>query len=408
MWWVRPVDQPTTQRNLEEAVQPSHGVSLLREVGREKYLEMTEEGLRNVREGIEKNQPGRTLADVALHYALSTYFTHGLYLDGKGKRHGGQIAEGLRQYVPTPKDLGVERWKGTEEEASNTVEQAGIHCGAAQVAFTTVEPKWLYAGVTIDPDIDEIETRDRQVFVPERFKYVIVCTIQVPPVLAKRAPSELGNAADRSGWARAEMVQVMLTNFITALGYEVQSLPGPYPPFAVMAGLGEMGRMNRMVSPLFGGNVRLAALLTDLPVALDKPVDFGLQEFCVRCKKCATVCPVEALSFDDEPTWQPQGSWSAPGKKVYFENSVKCRSYLSSEATFCTACMVACPWSKQNGTALHTISRIMGSQLPVASGLMVRMDDAFGYGLTPPTMEQEEWWNYNLPSWGVDTMQGNR
>jgi epoxyqueuosine reductase QueG len=47
--------------------------------------------------------------------------------------------------------------------------------------------------------------------------------------------------------------------------------------------------MNRMVNPLFGGNVRIGAVLTDLPLAVDKPIDFGLQKFCVKCKKCATL-----------------------------------------------------------------------------------------------------------------------
>jgi len=42
--------------------------------------------------------------------------------------------------------------------------------------------------------------------------------------------------------------------------------------------------------------VRISGVITDLPVASDKPIDFGLQEFCKTCKICATECPAGALS----------------------------------------------------------------------------------------------------------------
>lgn len=47
----------------------------------------------------------------------------------------------------------------------------------------------------------------------------------------------------------------------------------PLPPSAVMAGLGELSRLNRLITPEFGPMVRVFTLLTDLPVALDKPID---------------------------------------------------------------------------------------------------------------------------------------
>ena len=87
-----------------------------------------------------------------------------------------------------------------------------------------------------------------------------------------------------------------MINFIKGLGYKARVMPGfipPIIPFALMAGLGEMGRMNRLVSPLYGGALRLDMILTDLPLALDKPIDFGLQTFCKGCKKCAKACPVD-------------------------------------------------------------------------------------------------------------------
>ena len=72
---------------------------------------------------------------------------------------------------------------------------------------------------------------------------------------------------------------------------------------AISAGLGELGRTNRLINPIFGGNVRIDGFLTDLPLAPDKPIDFGLQEFCKRCKKCAEACPSGSVSQADEQFW---------------------------------------------------------------------------------------------------------
>jgi hypothetical protein len=56
-------------------------------------------------------------------------------------------------------------------------------------------------------------------------------------------------------------------------------------PFAIEAGIGELSRLNKLVTPEFGPAVRLCKVFTDLPMACDTPIDFGL-EFCKKCKKC--------------------------------------------------------------------------------------------------------------------------
>jgi len=192
----------------------------------------------------------------------------------------------LRAHVPTPEQLGVDRWEGPEEEASAMVEHAAIQFGAAQVGFAALEPKWLYANARIVAEDEELVAGALpigEVAVPERFRWVVAGAAPVPYALSRYVPADLGSAGDRSGWARSEMLELMLVNFLTALGYGAAPLPGSYIPHALMAGLGEMGRMNRLISPVLGGNFRMAVVLTDLPLALDRPIDFGLQEFCARC-----------------------------------------------------------------------------------------------------------------------------
>jgi epoxyqueuosine reductase len=164
--------------------------------------------------------------------------------------------------------------------------------------------------------------------------------------------------------------------------------------------------MNRLISPVVGGNFRMAVVLTDMPLALDRPIDFGLQEFCARCKKCAETCPPQALSHDDEPSWEPQGDWSARGKRVYFEKPPNCLEFSVKQSTFCCACMACCPWTKPD-TLLHKVSRAVAATVPAATSLMVKLDDACGFGLAPPE-KAAGWWTEKLPVWGSDSRQRQR
>jgi len=76
----------------------------------------------------------------------------------------------------------------------------------------------------------------------------------------------------------AFMATTRIIRFIKGLGYEAIDAQALVPviPYAIESGLGELGRMNRMINPIFGGNIRIASIITDFPLALDKPIDFGL------------------------------------------------------------------------------------------------------------------------------------
>jgi epoxyqueuosine reductase len=56
---------------------------------------------------------------------------------------------------------------------------------------------------------------------------------------------------------------------------------------AQAAGLGWIGRNNLLVTPEFGARLRLATVLTDLPLTPGKALPWG----CGTCKACAASCP---------------------------------------------------------------------------------------------------------------------
>ena len=414
-WWVKSVDRITTPVDAsiwERKTTDKFMMLILDPDENQKAKARLEKARERMLKKMRNQEPGSRLQDFALHYASETYFAAGIDLFNAG--FITKLLE-IRAIVSTlihpPEELGVPRWEGPEEEASAMVETAGIHLGASQVGFTALNPDWLQDTAHVDPQVEEITaTEDGRILVPERMKYVIVLAGQVPMAAQIRAPSQIGDAADRSGYENRQMAWERMFNFIKGLGYRAEMMPGfltPSIPFALMAGLGEMGRTNRLISPLFGGAIRLETILTDLPLALDKPIDFGLQEFCRGCKKCAKACPANAISMDDEPSWDPKGSYSTRGKKVWFDDCDRCSDYTSGQHLYCGACLAACTWNKDNKTSLHAVSKALGAKVPALSPLMVFMDDLFGYGLVPKE-KLNDWWNLKLPIKGFDSHRTRR
>ncbi len=76
--------------------------------------------------------------------------------------------------------------------------------------------------------------------------------------------------------------------------------PVPYQPglllknAAAIAGIGFIGRNNLFVSPLWGGHVRLRAVVTEAPLVCGVPRPFA--HMCEHCVKCIEACPAKALS----------------------------------------------------------------------------------------------------------------
>jgi ferredoxin len=46
-----------------------------------------------------------------------------------------------------------------------------------------------------------------------------------------------------------------------------------------------------------------------MPLAADKYVDFGLQDFCNKCNKCARECPCDAIPYGDKILFNGYEIW---------------------------------------------------------------------------------------------------
>lgn len=61
----------------------------------------------------------------------------------------------------------------------------------------------------------------------------------------------------------------------------------------VLAGLGWIGRNNLLVNEKFGCRLRLATILTDMPLKIDK----ATLDNCGSCRMCIKACPVTAIKL---------------------------------------------------------------------------------------------------------------
>ncbi len=67
---------------------------------------------------------------------------------------------------------------------------------------------------------------------------------------------------------------------------------------AFLAGLGNFGVNNTLLTPAFGPRVRFASILTAAEIEPDPLLEKPL---CIRCRRCVEACPVHALDGRDYP-----------------------------------------------------------------------------------------------------------
>jgi len=172
-------------------------------------------------------------------------------------------------------------------------------------------------------------------------------------------------------YALGALVAVHLGAYIRALGWparahHLRNYGVLVVPVAVDAGLGELGRCGYLIHPRLGANLRLACVTTDLPLALDPPVDLGIQDYCDKCLKCAVNCPSGAIPKGDKVIVRGVRKWQIDPEK--------CLLYWSHLGSACTICQTVCPLSRPR-TLLNRALAWMAFHVPAARRLLIRADD---------------------------------
>ena len=247
------------------------------------------------------------------------------------------------------------------------------------------------------PMPSETET---ELIIPEDVQYAIVLGFAQNRVMVQSAPSACAAATVSHGYARMGISATSLAQYIRGMGYT--AIPSKNDtalsvPLAVDAGLGEGSRMGMVITPEFGPNIRIAKVLTNMPLIPDKPIHFGVKAFCRTCKKCARECPSKAIS-DGDPGWEPRNECNNPGVYKWYNDHKKCLQYWIDNGWSCIRCVAVCPFTK-GAMAGHDISKWAIKNTPVTNKFWITVDDAFGWGVK---RDPRELWDIKVGTYGLD------
>ena len=172
--------------------------------------------------------------------------------------------------------------------------------------------------------------------------YAICLGMPMDRAEMEHAPQARAAAEVMRTYRKVARVAVRLAEEIRAMGWPARAYGNPNStdvlmiPMAVRAGLGELGKHGSMIGVEHGSNFRLAAVLTDLPLSLDAPVDIGVDDLCLVCRRCVDDCPPRAIL--EEKQW-------VRGTRKWYVDFDKCIPYFV-KTYGCAICIEVCPWSE--------------------------------------------------------------
>jgi len=227
-----------------------------------------------------------------------------------------------------------------QKKTSKLIKKIAHELGGTLVGIAKLNPDWVYRypmrGRGFEPD--------QPLEVPKHWEYAIVLGTPMSWD-AMYANPNYGTSFD--AYSISRIVAFRLVSFIKQLGYAARPhTPGTdydlmVPPILIDAGLGQEGRHSIVITPELGCNFRPAIVTTNLPLQPDKPIDFGVDDFCKSCKICAEQCPSGAITAG--------GRVEIRGYLKYPFNAPRCHNFWYSNlgGMGCRLCISVCPYTRK-------------------------------------------------------------
>ncbi len=275
--------------------------------------------------------------------------------------------------------------QGTDDPVKNaeSVKAALYYLGADMVGICEIPE---YAWYSHDTDGSEIEPYH---------KYAICVLIDQGYETMEGASGDdwISGAQSMRAYLRAQLTGGIVGEHIRRLGYSarghsVMDQDVLHIPLILNSGLGELSRIGELVlNPFVGPRFKSGIITTNMPLAVDQPIDFGLQDFCTKCTKCARECPVTAIPFGDKIIFN--------GYEMWKPDVEKCARYRITNAagSMCGRCMKTCPYNLE-GILAERPFHWAAMHLPFTRKWIAELDDKVGNGKINPV---KKWW------WDLDT-----
>jgi len=331
-----------------------------------------------------KNKDGFNLEDLAFSAAgwyIERAFARGNIIHNTGMYSWDPIPDATK-VIPPGSKLRVDDTK----RMSKHIKKVAEFFGASSVGITTTDERWVYSH-----SFNYTNGEHSEFELPKECKYTIVIVLEMDYELARNSPTWLAWVTAGKGYSMMAVTATMLAQFIRGLGYK--AIPSGNDsaisiPLAIDAGLGELGRNGMLITPKYGPRVRLAKVFTDLPLHPDEPIQFGVLDFCSKCRKCAKYCPSQSITYGARTT-QPHNVCNSSGALKWPINAETCFAFWARNDGSCMNCISVCPFNKPKGW-LHDVARWMVKHAPWLNFLLIRLDDFFSYG---KRMRASKYWD---------------
>ncbi|MBW2023381.1 MAG: reductive dehalogenase [Deltaproteobacteria bacterium] len=301
-------------------------------------------------------------------------------------------------------------------DLTRKVKQMAKFLGANRVGIAKINRKWIYEETCrneyssdepitkkiVFKKVKEPQETETELIIPDSVKYAVVTIIDLNRIITQMGPASADtSAATNMGYSRMGITDIALAEAIRTMGYNAipaKNGVGMSVPLAIDAGLGQLGRNGLLITPDYGPAVRIGKVLTDMPLIPDKPIDFGVTEFCESCGKCAEHCPGKAISFSKSRTYDPPVLTGNPGALKWYINGKKCLQYWIEAGASCASCQAVCPFTKGSFWG-HDVMKSIIDCAPILNPIWVSMDDLFGYG---SYRHPQMLWNMEMGPFGID------
>ena len=287
----------------------------------------------NSKEIIKKNRPGYTHVDFCKAIGAWTvydYFHEAFSWDSLKDPNSIMTKPNLNKYKVNDINYFTEDIKKT-----------AVFYGADLVGITKLNDLWVYSK----------DKHGKPVNIPDECKYVIVMAIKMNSEEISKSPSF--NACAETGRVYSKMAFCIgcMAEFIRNLGYKAIPMGNDTAlsiPLAIDAGLGQLGRNGLLITPEYGSCVRICKVFTNLPLKFDIPKDYGIIDFCIKCRKCSEACEANAISKDEKPSFKIQCASNNPGVKKWAVDHEKCYNFWIENGGDCSNCISSCPYTKNS------------------------------------------------------------
>ena len=132
--------------------------------------------------------------------------------------------------------------------------------------------------------------------------------------------------------------------------------------------------------------MRFGKIFTDMPLAHDLPIQFGVKEMCEICNACSKACPSRAIP-DNKPNTDRHNKSNIKGIRKWSIDGEKCFSYWSKINSDCSVCVRVCPYTRDY-TQRRNRAWLRLADSPLRR-VALKLHHRFGGG---QRVQAETWW----------------